>query len=684
MKTEKIKLLSMIFVIFSLPLRGRSVLSGMLPLQDTLRVDTLGEVIVKSQYQYAKRKGDGYVVSFKGSPFYKGKTLEEGLTLCPLLTRQGESFSIVGKEFASIYIDGRPSTMTGSDLMAYLSTRSTDEVDHIEIMPNPSGKYKTDNKAGVINIVTKASSSVGFMGTVSDKLTKGKKWGDQVNALFALGLKNLNLNIFATYANQSKSRYSGTTYYFDEASPKRETSSFCQKGQPLTTMLSGEWKLKNNLLGVSYTYASLRIDQDADNMSVANEPFKKLTDTRNANHTLQVYDDMKLGNTTLSLLYNYYYRKNKQDNLYRMAEEERQYDHGAYRVNNVKLDMETRLGGNWMLRYGASGNQLSMETDYAYDEWRNKIAYEEKNANAYVMTSLDFADLNISGGLTYEHTSQDYAGNRKNHNYLLPQVTLTLHKQWGALYLSYHKEVDKVPYSNLSLSPVYFSPQSAVVGNPALKPQVAHYLSLGYGKGNLNAELFYRRYNDPWSQYSTQEDGDIISTYRNLDRNEQYGLNVGYTHAFSSWLLAKAYWETYWDRTSLGEGERQSSWYNYLSGNALIKLDKKNRLDATLGYWAMFPHKTGGMDWRNRASFSVSVNWNVIKDKLCATLAVDDLFNQDMARYTAVYGDTRTYHHNTFDNRKVSLTIRYTFSNKRSAKSNRRRAVDEVSRIPAQ
>ena len=673
-----------ILALFPLALSAKPVGTEAVPPQDTLRVDTLGEIVVKSQYRYAKRKGDGYVVSFKGSPFYKGKTLEEGLTLCPLLTKREDSFSIVGKESASIYINGRPSTMTGSDLMAYLSTRSTDEVDHIEIMPNPSGKYKTSNKAGVINIVTKASSSVGFMGTVSDKVTKGKKWGDQVNALFALGLKNLNFNLFATYANQSKSRYSGTTYYFDEASPKRETSNFRQKGQPLTTMLSGEWKLGKNLLGVSYTYASLRVDQDADNTSVDNEPFKKLTDTRNVNHTLQVYDDMKWGNTTLSLLYNYYYRKNKQDNLYRMAEEESQYDHGAYRVNNLKVDMETRLGKSWTLRYGVSGNRLSMETDYAYDEWRNKIAYEEKNAGAYVTTSLDFADLNISGGLTYEHTSQDYAGNRKSYNYLLPQVALTLNKQWGALYLSYHKEVDKVPYSNLSLSPVYFSPRSAVVGNPALKPQVAHYLSLGYGKGNLNAELFYRRYNDPWSQYSTQEDGDIISTYRNLDRNEQYGLNVGYTHAFSSWLLAKAYWETYWDRTSLGEGERQSSWYNYLSGNALIKLDKKNRLDATLGYWAMFPHKTGGMDWRNRASFSMSVNWNVIKDKLRATLAIDDLFNQDMARYTAVYGNTRTYHHNTFDSRKVSLTIRYTFSNKRSAKSNRRRAVDEVSRIPAQ
>ena len=71
----------------------------------------------------------------------------------------------------------------------------------------------------------------------------------------------------------------------------------------------------------------------------------------------------------------------------------------------------------------------------------------------------------------------------------------------------------------------------------------------------------------------------------------------------------------------------------------------------------------------------MSVNWNVIKDKLRATLAVDDLFNQDMARYTVVYGNTSTYHQNTFDSRKVTL---------RSAKSNRRRAVDEVGRIPAQ
>ncbi len=171
-----------ILALFPLALSAKPVGTEAVPPQDTLRVDTLGEIVVKIQYRYAKREGDGYVVSFKGSPFYKGKTLEEGLTLCPLLTKRGDSFSIVGKESASIYIDGRPSTMTGSDLMAYLSTQSTDEVDHIEIMPNPSGKFQAGNRAGVVNIVTKASGAVGFMGTVSNKVIKGKKLSNKRSA----------------------------------------------------------------------------------------------------------------------------------------------------------------------------------------------------------------------------------------------------------------------------------------------------------------------------------------------------------------------------------------------------------------------------------------------------------------------------------------------------------------------
>lgn len=59
-----------ILALFPLALCAKPVVLEAMPSQDTLRVDTLGEIVVKSRYRYAKRKGDGYVVSFKGSPFY--------------------------------------------------------------------------------------------------------------------------------------------------------------------------------------------------------------------------------------------------------------------------------------------------------------------------------------------------------------------------------------------------------------------------------------------------------------------------------------------------------------------------------------------------------------------------------------------------------------------------------------
>ena len=70
-----------ILALFPLALSAKPVGTEAVPPQDTLRVDTLGEIVVKSQYRYAKREGDGYVVSFKGSPFYKGKTLLDPLSV---------------------------------------------------------------------------------------------------------------------------------------------------------------------------------------------------------------------------------------------------------------------------------------------------------------------------------------------------------------------------------------------------------------------------------------------------------------------------------------------------------------------------------------------------------------------------------------------------------------------------
>lgn len=651
---------------------------------DSLKTDTLKEVIVKSQYRYAMRKGDKYVVSFKGSPFYQDKTLEEGLTICPLLTKSAGGFNILGKESSIIYIDGRPTTLTGENLMAFLNAKSTKDIDCIEIITQPSIKYPVSNKSGIINIRTSASRSLGYMATISEGLVKGKKWGWQTNGILGISARNLNLNLFANYAHLSKIRCSESTYHFANGNNSYERSDFEQMGQPLTAMLSAEWRIKRNLLGVSYTFASLRMNGDADNLTAQNKNIHTSSVAHNTNHTLQVFDELSLGKSTISMLYSYYNRQNKADKLFYLGTETLQFDHQKYKVNNIKIDAETRINDAWNLQYGINGNLLDLSSHYAYATWQNHAAYREHNINLYVATFIKMKNVNISGGLKYDYTKQDYVGNKKTYNHVIPNVMVTWEGEWGQVFGGYSRMIEKVPYANLSISPQYFSPQSIVVGNADLRPETLNNFNIGISKGNLNAELFYKRYANSCMMYSTKEDEMIVNTYRNLRHENQYGLNVSYMVSLSKWLLAKASWNSYWDMAHISDSEKQQSWNNFISTNWLIKFDKGNKFDININYWALLPQKEHGLEWKYRGNLTVDINYNIIKNKLRASLKFCDIFDDDLARFNRLFDQTNVYQRNHFDNRKVSFTIRYMMSNKRSAKRNRQMEIDNVRRIPVE
>lgn len=652
--------------------------------QDSLKSDTLTEVIVNSQYRYARRQGDKYVVSFKGSSFYKDKTLYEDLSFCPLLARKGDDFSILGKESTVIYVDGRPTSLTGEDLAAFLNSNSTKDIERIEIITNSSMRYPVSNKSGIINIIMATPGALGFMSTLSEKLVRGKKWGGQTSGIFGVNFKNLNVNLFANYAHLSKLRSSESTYHFADGEGGTEMSDFKQVGQPLTTMLSAEWRLKKNVFGVAYTFASLHVDEDADNTTVEDEMIQRQSVTNNKNHTLQVYDDFSIGKSSISVLYNYYYRKNKINNWYIAEDNVRQYDHDDYKLNNLKIDVETKVSDAWIMQYGINGNLINMSSDYAFSTIHNVANYKERNMDVYVATSLNVHNVNVSGGLKYEYSNQNYVGNKKVYNYFVPNIMVTWQSGWGQIFGGYSREIEKVPYTNLSISPVYFSPQSFEIGNPDLRPETLHYVNLGVSKGNLNVELFYKRYSNSSLMYSTRDDDNIVNTYVNLKNEDQCGLNLSYMKSWSTWLLAKLTWSTYWDYAKISDTESQKSWNNFLSAGMMIKFDKKGRLDMNVDYWALLPQKEHGVYWKYRGNLTAGINYNIVKDKLRATLNFSDILNQDIAKTRHTYQNVSTYNRSTFDNKKISLTIRYTFSNKRSAKHNMRKDIDEEDRIPVE
>lgn len=66
----------------------------------------------------------------------------------------------------SVWIDGRPSNMSGADLEAYLKGSAGTSIEKVELISNPSAKYDAEGSGGIINIKTRRAFMKGFSGTL--------------------------------------------------------------------------------------------------------------------------------------------------------------------------------------------------------------------------------------------------------------------------------------------------------------------------------------------------------------------------------------------------------------------------------------------------------------------------------------------------------------------------------------
>ena len=75
--------------------------------------------------------------------------------------------SLRGSENVTILINGRTSTLMGKSRGEVLQQLPANDIERIEVITNPSAKYKPDGTAGIINIVMKQKRDRGLAGTVS-------------------------------------------------------------------------------------------------------------------------------------------------------------------------------------------------------------------------------------------------------------------------------------------------------------------------------------------------------------------------------------------------------------------------------------------------------------------------------------------------------------------------------------
>ena len=189
-------------------------------------------VTVVSKKPLIEQKLDRTIVNVDAAASNVGATALEVLEKSPGITVDKDgNISLKGKQGVQVYIDGRPSYLSGNDLANLLRNMNANQMDQIEIMTNPPAKYDAAGNSGVINIKTKKNKQFGYNGSVSLGYGQGvyPKWNESFNFNYRKNKVNLFTNL--GYGNRRSYNDISIQRKFMDGGTKHITSHFDQVSQ---------------------------------------------------------------------------------------------------------------------------------------------------------------------------------------------------------------------------------------------------------------------------------------------------------------------------------------------------------------------------------------------------------------------------------------------------------------------
>lgn len=125
-------------------------------------------VNLNGKKKLVERKIDRMVFNVENSIASQGMDGVEALRNTPLVkVDETSGISIVGKSNVSVMINDRIVQMSGSELLNYLKSVRSENIAKIEVITTPPAKYDARGNSGIINIVLKKNSNLGWSGNLT-------------------------------------------------------------------------------------------------------------------------------------------------------------------------------------------------------------------------------------------------------------------------------------------------------------------------------------------------------------------------------------------------------------------------------------------------------------------------------------------------------------------------------------
>ena len=668
----------------------------------------MDEILITSQKTLFNNSIDRKVYNVEQDVLSKSSSVSELLQNIPSVEVDIDgNVTLRGSSNVLILINGKTSPLMGKSQATVLQQMPASAIERVELITNPSAKYKPDGTSGIINIVLKKNTSLGLNGSVGVNGGNDGRYNGNVRLNFNPG----DLNLFGSYSYRKDSRNRFNTGA-ENGFPPNEYHYFQtvnSYARPVANMLmlgidykfdkfnsagfSGNYfhnsfirtddahnRTQNSLLIDTSVFDRYRYDPEYEDefgltafyehnfpgedhklraeFKVSRQP--ELEDNHYTNVTLvplgaNTYDNMRISNNEMK--------------------------------NELSLDYTDQLDEHTTLEAGYAGEWNNFDYDFHAENSdsttqgfiidiakTNRFKYDETIHALYTTLQHSFGNYGVLVGLRAEQVvtkaNQVTRDSVLDNSYFTLFPTIHVSYKLSEAYelqLNYSKRTRRPEPDELNPYPEYRDLIHINAGNPKLLPEYIHSVEFGCKLQNdlltVLPSIYYRyTYNRFTMVTRTIKDSIQLTTRENLSSDRAAGaeciLSASVNELFSTNLSANIYYNEI-DASNLGFSGSKSTvtWSSAFTFNLHATSTTMVQLNSNYNAARLTPQG------ENASSYVVNIGLRqeLFENSLSLVLTVADIF-KSLKRETTINAiDFTGWLNQKRDSRVIYFGLTYTF-----------------------
>lgn len=559
-------------------------------------VAALEEVVVVAERTTIEQKIDRKVINVGKDLTTAGSTAADIMNNLPSvrMDQQTGAISLRGNENVRVMVDGKLSNVPVAQLLKQIPSTS---IKQIELITNPSAKYNPEGMSGLINIILRKNTNIGFNGDASVGLKYEKN--AEFNGALNLNYRNGKFNFYGNYGNNvEKSENLGNIFRPGNNSNQYLTILESDKSNLFKAGVDFYLNDKNTL---SF-FTNQNIYEEDTDITIA----IKYNDNPSLNQSQRIFGF----NEDVSSQYNFDYKLKFEKeghnieleadyNLYSSDENARSLFSGTTQIPNYRdfsdtdrdrlslnLDYVNPINKNTKLEVGIETQLFTTTIGYNSTGLSyNSSGNLEPTPNTDFNYNRNIYSAYATFGKTHEKWSYQIGARIENveikadtnavraftNDYLqvYPSAFVTYTPSEKNQYqISYSRRVDRPGINQVNPIREFATPLISSYGNTNLEPQFTNSLETNFTRnlehGSITAGVFYRAIENEIQQVIYIDRTNLersILTHDNFENSSAYGLELSGNYKPIKWWSLNASFELY-SQTEKGIAEVLNNYNN--------------------------------------------------------------------------------------------------------------------------